>query len=814
MSTKITNLALIVLTSLWALLVGIAIYAAVILHENQWLLWILAFSIMFAGVLFAFLTLHDRHLLKHLSQHAQLIRTTAAALGYHHEIIVFDENGQTVFTTHPHAYPHKREFLRKIMLRISPTEEASQFRLWVDECQPGVCLLVGGGDGLGQQKRWWLSHVSPLDPLQMNGKHFVLVTLTDVTQYLDGYDQTRHNYKQIENFIDNAPFGIAYLNATQHLVGLNETFTQWIAQSKERVLGQPINDFIDFQNSDLSQISIVNIKPNKKIHFKALWFPPLKEKGRLSAGLICKLDGSAKFEETDDGAATQASFLYAPIPSVILGKKGIISALNPAFSALIADIAFIDGRSPSIGDSFYDLIEPTHKDEIVRKLEKIHDDEGDILPFDIRFNGDKMHSTAYARLMRSSIGFIEDALLIIQFIDTSEQKRLEQQFIQSQKMQAVGQLAGGIAHDFNNLLTAMIGFCDLLLQRYMPNDPSYTDIIQIKQNANRAANLVRQLLAFSRQQNLQPKVINITDTLAELSALLRRLIGARIDLQMNHGRDIWPVMVDASQLEQVIINLAVNARDAMANGGKLIIQTSRHYTKTSEELGHDSMPVGDYVLIEVVDTGHGIEPETMEHIFEPFFSTKEVGAGTGLGLSTVYGIVKQTGGFVGVESVIGQGTSFRIYLPRYTGIEVVHVPVIEMPAGDLTGNETILLVEDEDAVRLFSARALRDKGYTVIEAENGDKALEIVTQGQSFDLLVTDVVMPHMDGPTLCKKVRDIHPNMKTIFISGYTEDTFRKNLGHNAHIHFLQKPFTLKDLAQKVKDILRSGEDELDTFE
>lgn len=804
MSTKITNVTLTCLIVLWLLLVGSTIYGALITHENSWFLWSIAFGVLFVGLLVIFLALHDRVLLKHLSQHAQLIRTTAAALGYHHEIIVFDENGQTVFTTHPHAYPHKREFLRKIMLRISPTAEAAQFKLWVDECQPGVCLLVGGGDGLGQQKRWWLSHVSPLDPLKMNGKHFVLVTLTDVTSHLDGYDQVKNNYKQIEGFIDNAPFGIVYLNATQHLVGLNETFTQWITESKERVLGQSITDFIDFQNADLTQTAVITIKPNKKQSFKALWFPPQIENGRLSAALICKLDSRTKLENDEKNLSTQSGFLYAPIPSVILEETGVVSAINPAFTTLIMDVARVDGSTPNVGDNFYDLLEHSHKDEIIQKLNQARAADEDIQPFDIQFKGDKMHSTAYVRVIRNSIGLTEDAPLIIQFIDTSEQKRLEQQFIQSQKMQAVGQLAGGIAHDFNNLLTAMIGFCDLLLQRYMPNDPSYTDIIQIKQNANRAANLVRQLLAFSRQQNLQPKVLNITDTLAELSALLRRLIGARIDLQMVHGRDLWPVMVDASQLEQVIINLAVNARDAMTDGGSLIIRTSQHYNKSSQQLGHDSMPVGDYVLIEVLDTGHGIDPETMEHIFEPFFSTKEVGAGTGLGLSTVYGIVKQTGGFVGVESKLGQGTSFKIYLPRYSGEEVIHVPVIEAPAGDLTGNETILLVEDEDAVRLFSARAMRDKGYKVIEAENGDKALEIVEQGQSFDLLVTDVVMPHMDGPTLCKKIRDIHPNMKTIFISGYTEDTFRKNLGHNADIHFLQKPFTLKDLAQKVKDVLR----------
>ena len=221
------------------------------------------------------------------------------------------------------------------------------------------------------------------------------------------------------------------------------------------------------------------------------------------------------------------------------------------------------------------------------------------------------------------------------------------------------------------------------------------------------------------------------------------------------------------------------------------------------------MPPGDYILIEVIDIGHGIDSATLEHIFEPFFSTKEVGSGTGLGLSTVYGIVKQTGGFIGVESVVGKGTTFKIYMPRHVGEEQTNTNIVlETVPQDLTGSETILLVEDEDAVRLFSARALREKGYNVLEAENGEAALELINQGSSFDLLLTDVVMPRMDGPTLSNKVREIFPHLKTIFISGYTEDTFRQNLGHNADIHFLQKPFTLKDLAKKIKDVLQKNDD------
>jgi two-component system cell cycle sensor histidine kinase/response regulator CckA len=336
--------------------------------------------------------------------------------------------------------------------------------------------------------------------------------------------------------------------------------------------------------------------------------------------------------------------------------------------------------------------------------------------------------------------------------------------------------------------------------------------MQIKQNANRAANLVRQLLAFSRQQTLQPRILDITDVLVELSHLLRRLIGENIELKVVHGRDLGLAKVDQGQLEQVIINLAVNARDAMPLGGTLTIRTGNYNQANRVRRGHEIMPAGDYVLIEVVDTGIGIPKENLVRIFEPFFSTKEVGSGTGLGLSTVYGIVKQTGGFIFVDSTPGKGAVFQIYLPRFNasdsgfavrGGEAAEPAVVK----DLTGIGTVMLVEDEDPVRLFSSRALRNKGYKVIEAKSGEAALDLIRNAtEKIDLLITDVVMPRMDGPGLIREVREIHPDMKVIFISGYTEDAFRQRLDTDSEIHFLPKPFSLKQLASKVKDVM-SGE-------
>ncbi|MBM3601419.1 MAG: response regulator [Alphaproteobacteria bacterium] len=398
-----------------------------------------------------------------------------------------------------------------------------------------------------------------------------------------------------------------------------------------------------------------------------------------------------------------------------------------------------------------------------------------------------------------------DAGFVAYLIDATQRRALTVQLTQSQKMQAIGQLAGGVAHDFNNLLTAIIGFCDLLLQRHRPGDQSFADVMQIKQNSNRAANLVRQLLAFSRQQRLDPRVLVITDTLAELTHLLRRLIGQAIELRMVHARDLWPVRVDQGQLEQVIINLAVNARDAMTRGGTLTVTTDNITTTESLSRGDAVMPAGDYVRIQVSDTGTGIAPAIIERIFEPFFSTKEIGSGTGLGLSTVYGIVKQTGGFVFVDSVLGEGTTFSIYLPRHVGpIESIDLDEsVDVRPDDVTGAGTILLVEDEDPVRLFSARALRGKGYKVLEAKSGDAALDLMGDGRHIDLLITDMMMPVMDGPTLVRHARGRRSDLRIVCMSGYAEDAMRSQLAQHRDVMFLAKPFSLKQLARVVKDAI-----------
>ena len=383
-------------------------------------------------------------------------------------------------------------------------------------------------------------------------------------------------------------------------------------------------------------------------------------------------------------------------------------------------------------------------------------------------------------------------------------REAEQRISRSQHIEALGRLTGGVAHDFNNVLTAIIGYSDLLLANHRPTDPSFQDIMQIKQNANRAAGLVRQLLAFSRRQTLRLQVLQLGDVLSDLQMLLRRLVGETIEVDLKHGRDLWLVMADLNQFENVIVNLVVNARDAMPEGGRIEVRTQNISPADCARFNEESIIPAEYVLIEVADTGKGIPDDVKEKIFEPFFTTKEVGKGTGLGLSMAYGIVKQTGGWILCDSVVGKGTTFRILLPRHIPAvvsEPVQIEAVKAPAADLTGRGTILLVEDEEAVRAFGARALSSRGYTVLEAASGREALDVVeAENGNIDLIVSDVVMPEMDGPTMFGELRKRGIKCKVIFVSGYAEDAFQKNLPAGEDFGFLPKPFTLKQLVEAVK--------------
>ncbi len=398
-------------------------------------------------------------------------------------------------------------------------------------------------------------------------------------------------------------------------------------------------------------------------------------------------------------------------------------------------------------------------------------------------------------------------------IDISARKELENQLLQSQKMQAIGQLAGGVAHDFNNLLTAIRLNTDELLGRHPIGDPSYPELQKINQTVARATGLVRKLLAFSRKQTLRTQVLDVTETLSDLSILLKQVLVEKVKLDVVHGRSLAPIQADKNQLETVLMNLCVNARDAMAEtgGGTITLQSS---AVTSEELkaqGIEARTKGSYIRFDVIDTGTGMDEETQAKIFEPFFTTKAQGKGTGLGLATVYGIVQQSGGHLRVKSQPGKGTTFSVYMPTATGALAATTPVKKKQVepernkpSDLAGTGTILFVEDEGAVRAIAAKTLRKRGYEVIEAEDGEEAFEILESGaHKFDLMISDVIMPGMDGPTLLRTGRKFLGEAKIVFISGYAEEEFSDLLSEEQDVTFLPKPFSLVQLAEKVKIVL-----------
>jgi two-component system cell cycle sensor histidine kinase/response regulator CckA len=503
-------------------------------------------------------------------------------------------------------------------------------------------------------------------------------------------------------------------------------------------------------------------------------------------------------------AHVQTLVALMPFGVALVGADGRFLQMNDSF----ARAAAVDPAAP-----------PIYPGDLV-----VREDKGVVSDAVRRFASGAAHSTDLAIRLKdhpdepvalsiAGARGLGDAAVLLSLKDNGEETRLKREVAQATKMQAVGQLAGGVAHDFNNILTAIIGHCDLMLMRHSPGDSDYDDIQQIRANSNRAASLTRQLLAFSRQQTLRPQVLQLPDIVSEVSQLLKRLLGETITLNVKHGRSLAPVRADPGQLEQVVVNLAVNARDAMLaklpqGGAVLSIRTFAVTTADVRRMGSDILPIADYVALEVVDNGAGIPPEILPKIFEPFFTTKEVGKGTGLGLSTVYGIVKQSGGYIFAESKAGQGAVFTIYLPVHTASAPVADTVIVPPKKplDLWGSGTILLVEDEDMVRAVAERALTRQGYTVLTAEHGEAALELLASHPRPDLLVSDVMMPLMDGPTMVRRARKRYPDLPILFMSGYAEETLRKSIDLD-NVAFLAKPFSVQQLAEAVRSVMAAKE-------
>ena len=588
------------------------------------------------------------------------------------------------------------------------------------------------------------------------------------------------------------------------IISVNREFADAVDADAESAFGQPLARFLDTDDSQNLFLRQRLGRPPIRLFELPIATEATHQPHAYVFLLIRRMASAGATSDRDPSEAMLALIDGLPLSVLTLAKDGRIIHANPAFRAAFRDKG---------GAMHYpsDLVVDEDKSMVADLVRRVADLTDNSTPAEamVRIK----NAEEPIRISIYSVRGLAPARAVLTLWDNPEQRKFERQVTQATKMQAVGQLAGGVAHDFNNILTAIIGYCDLMLLRHAPGDTDFTDLNQIRQNANRAANLVRQLLAFSRQQTLRLESLQMSDVLAEVANLLKRLLGERVSFEIIHGRDLGAVRADRGQLEQVIMNLAVNARDAMPKGGKLTI---RSYAVNAADIAtqdREVMPVGDYVCLEVADTGEGISADNLSKIFDPFFTTKEVGKGTGLGLSTVYGIVKQLGGFVFAESDVGVGTSFKVYLPVQPLQDAPAAAPAASPASEtradvpeLWGRGRVLLVEDEATVRAVTQRALERKGYDVMTAADGEEALAIYEAlEEPIDLLISDVVMPTMDGPALVRAIREKSPELRVILVSGYAEEQLRKSIDLPG-VAFLSKPFSMQQLASTVRSLALAG--------
>ncbi len=713
-------------------------------------------------------------------------------------------------------------------------------------------LNAGGAGSANPMPHWYRVNTRTLAHKGFK-KPLIVWEISDVTQERLRQERVFQELQHAIDYLDHAPAGFFSAQPDGSIMYLNATLADWLGvdlaqfrpgemNMKELILGDgmALLNTLEIEPGE-SKTAVVDLDLGRlngqSLPVRLYHKVPFAPDGAPGATRTLVLNRSAGEGISEELRAAQVRFTRffnnTPIAIASFAEDGTMVQSNAPFQRLFAPVLAAAKRHKKDSITIDQLCGENEVPALLAAMQDANDGKGTINFVDSVLPGLTAQIDDEECSIRYFISAVADGeadeedgpkkeRAILYAIEMTEQKALERQMAQGQKMQAVGQLAGGIAHDFNNVLTAIIGFSDLLLSNHRPSDPSFPDIMNIKQNANRAASLVRQLLAFSRRQTMRMQILSVPDVLSDLRMLLARLVGDKIKLEMHHGRDLWPVKADIGQFEQVIVNLCVNARDAIndtktaqsGEGGKVTISTSNLNAKAIErDYYRKEMPVTDYVMVEVHDSGTGMSAEVMGKIFDPFFSTKDVGKGTGLGLSTVYGIIKQSGGFIYPDSELGKGTSFRIFLPRHepTAAEL-EAAAEEMTAKkeekvkDLAGNATIVFVEDEDAVRAVGCRTLEARGYTVHEAENGALALEILEEmGDKVDLVVSDVVMPEMDGPTLLAEVRQSGNKVPFIFASGYAEDAFEKNLpkGEQDKFGFLPKPYSLKQLATAVKEQL-----------
>ena len=672
-------------------------------------------------------------------------------------------------------------------------------------------------------------------PLGSKGRHARIASwsMADITRDREKQESTFQSLQHAIDFLDHAPAGFFSSDVTGRVSYLNTTLAGWLGYDIAEIGpdGLKLADLVQGTSAAL----LTNMAPAPgEARTETLEVDLRKKDGtsmpvRLLHRVAFASDGTpgasrtlvlsrAKTDDKPDALRAAeirfARFFHnSPAAIATVDRAGRIVNSNAMFARLFGAAGTERGERQSVF-SFIAEAERTKFEALLRGVT-----EGRSAPHEIELPLAGKDG-GFARFFVTPVD--EDSVeageaAIVHAIDTSEEKKLEQSFAQAQKMQAIGEFAGFIAHDFNNVLTAMIGNASLLLVKVRPTDPGFQELNQIRQYGTRAAALVRQLLAFARRETLVPEMLHAGDVISDLAnGLMRRVATEKVKIETNYGRDLWPVKADINQLERVLINLAANARDAMPNGGTLKIRTANISPDESRNFDYEGMPAAEYVMIEVADSGMGIPPDTIGKIFEPFFTTKNKNQGSGLGLAAVYGIVKQSGGFIYVTSTPGEGATFRIFLPRYVPSELEAIAArdaaqakaapAEAKPVNLTGRGTVLLVEDEDGVRRFANHALTMRGFTVLEASDGEQGLEIAKREDgNIDIIVSDVMMPIMDGPTMLKEMRKQGlKKTKFIFASGYSEGLADQLPGEE--FTFLPKPFDLVQLVKAVKDELQQN--------
>lgn len=671
-------------------------------------------------------------------------------------------------------------------------------------------------------------------PLGIRGRQAKLAawTIADVTRDREKQESTFQSLQHAIDFLDHAPAGFFSSDAKGNVGYLNTTLAGWLGYDIAEIGtdGLKITDLVQGTSAALLtnmspapgevKTEVIDIDLRRKngssLPVRIMHRVAFASDGTAGASRTLVLSRAKTDDKPDALRAAEIRFARffhnSPAAIATVDRAGRIVSSNATFARLFGSAADEKGARHTV----FSFVSQSERGKLEALLRGVI--EGKAAPYEIELP----LAGKEDRFVRFFVTPVEEDTVeageaaIVHAIDTSEEKKLELSFAQAQKMQAIGEFAGFIAHDFNNVLTTMIGNASLLLAKVRPTDPGFQELNQIRQYGTRAASLVRQLLAFARRETLVPEMLHAGDVISDLATgLMRRVATEKVKIETNYARDLWPVKADINQFERVLINLAANARDAMPNGGTLKIRTANIAPAESQKFRYEGMPSAEYVMIEVADTGVGIAPEAVGKIFEPFFTTKDKNKGTGLGLAAVYGIVKQSGGFIYVESKLGEGATFRIFLPRYIPTENETIAVRDAAQAkaaadakpvNLTGRGTVLLVEDEDGVRRFASHALTMRGFTVLEAADGEEGLDIAKKEDgNIDIIVSDVMMPVMDGPTMLKEIRKANlKRTKVIFASGYSEGLADQLPGEQ--FSFLPKPFDLVGLVKAVKEELQQS--------